>query len=161
MALGGQQAKRKMSVTAVRLCLTEAVQAFILKGIRTPVFRLPLLTLPWRCALEVRRNRSWAIGAILFAGLGLLLPPLQAAGLEWADASPQQLQIEAEQLEDGGQWTRAAELWYQILSKDRAIAYVRQHHHYCLPRAQQVARHQVASYRLQVAALSLVAALRV
>jgi hypothetical protein len=111
--------------------------------------------------LEVRRNRSWAIGAILFAGVGLLLPPLQAAGFEWFDASPQQLQIEAEHLEDAGQWTRAAELWYQVLTKDRAIAYVRQHHHYCLRRAQQVARQQDASYRVQVAALSLEDSLRV
>jgi carboxyl-terminal processing protease len=110
--------------------------------------------------LDARQyRRRWTVAATLLAGLALFLPPVRA-GFEWLGASPQQLQIQAEQCEDTGQWATAAELWCQLLVKDRSLTHVRQHHQYCLRRALQLARQRDPSFRGQIAALSLDEALR-
>ena len=99
--------------------------------------------------MERRRSLPrWASVAVLLTWMALLLPSLQGAPFETAEA----LSSQAEQLEQAGQWARAADLWYQQVIKDRSHS---KRYHDCLRRAQQVARHQDGSYRQQILTISL------
>jgi carboxyl-terminal processing protease len=110
--------------------------------------------------LEHRRSllHLARIVAVLF-GTTLFAPPLRGAVFETSDTLAQ-LQAQAEQWQQAGQWTRAADLWYQILIRDRSVADAKKNHQDCLRRALQVARTQDSSYRQQVLAMSLENALQ-
>src|SRR5205807_295417 len=115
-----------------------------------------------RCALEFRRSRlCWASIAVLSMWMALLLPPLRAGSIEWSTAPLPQIQYQAEQLEEAYQWAKAGELWYQILARDRSYGQAKEHYQLCLRRAQQIARHQDASYRQQILTLPLESAIQV
>ena len=107
-----------------------------------------------------RSRPRWTSHAVLLLWMAFILPSLQAAPFDSAEAQ-QPLPLQAERLEDAGQWGKAADLWYQLLVKDRSSADVKKRHQYCLRRSQQVARHQDPTYRQQVLALSLENALQV
>ncbi|HEV3078649.1 MAG TPA: S41 family peptidase [Gemmataceae bacterium] len=110
--------------------------------------------------MEHRRSllQLASIVTVLF-GMTLLAPPLTGAVFETSDTLAQ-LQAQAMQWQEAGQWTRAADLWYEVLIRDRSVADVKKNHQYCLRRAQQLARHQDSSYRQQVLTMSLENALQ-
>jgi carboxyl-terminal processing protease len=114
------------------------------------------------------RKRSWRSWACAAALLSLVVLP--SLGAEWnssaapgpfSQLSTEELTLQANQAELSKDWSSASELWYQLLLRDRTSREVREHYRLCLRRAQQVNRFHDESYRQQIAALSLDAAIKV
>jgi carboxyl-terminal processing protease len=90
------------------------------------------------------------------------LPPLHAAeGDPLPPARQGELLRQAQQSEQQGHWAKACECYEQLLAKDRTLTDVKDRYLQCLRRAQQVKRHQDATFRQQVLDLPLHRALEV
>jgi carboxyl-terminal processing protease len=105
-----------------------------------------------------RHVPSWLLGTVLSLGILSLPLPLHAA-TDGQSASFLELRRQAKEFEKQGDWIRACEIYEQILGKHRQRTDIKEQYLTCLRHCQQLQRHQDATYRRQIATLSLTQAL--
>jgi carboxyl-terminal processing protease len=104
--------------------------------------------------LEQARRR-WLIACVLVLGLSGPRSELWAASNDLSDSiALRQLLRQVKQLEESGQWAKAIELYEQLPARDRNLTEITESFRNCLRRVQQLRRHQDATYRAQILALS-------
>jgi carboxyl-terminal processing protease len=99
--------------------------------------------------------RHGLMAGVLLLGVIYLVSEVRAASNDPnATIAVQQLLDQARQLEESGQWARAAELYERLPARQRNRTEIAERFRNCLRRVQQFRRHQDPSYREQVLTLS-------